>query len=136
MINGQRTSAVDAARPVIAKISRKPISIELTSAQRNNVSNASQDDERARYALWTCARNSSEKRADRTHTRTNRVALLSVTIVHKKDTQRRIQRHIPVVPARRSPEAMVCFKVKTSSEPRRVERNSAKVAFSDELDGE
>ena len=136
MVVGQHTLAVDAAIPVIAKISRRQISSKIASAEHSNASSASQDDERARYALWTCARNSSEKRAYRTHTRTNRVALLSVTIVHKKDTQRRIQRHIPVVPARRSLEAMVCFKVKTSSEPRRAERKSAKVAFSDELDGE
>ena len=136
MEDDPHTHAIDAASLGIAKISRRLISSKTANAGHSNASSANQEEGKARYALWTCARNSSEKRAYRTHTRSTRVALLSVTIVHKKDTQRRIQRHIPVVPARRSLEAMVCFKVNTSSKPRREERKSAKVAFSDELDGE
>ena len=61
MVVEQHTLAVDAAIPAIAKISRRQISSEMASAVHSNASRASPDDERARYALWTCARNSSEK---------------------------------------------------------------------------
>ena len=62
-INAQLSLAVDAARLVIAKTFKRQISSRIVNEEHNNASSASQDDERARYALWTCARNSSEKRA-------------------------------------------------------------------------
>ena len=56
MVVEQHTLAVDAAIPAIAKISRRQISSKIASAEHSNASSASQDDERARYALLTCAR--------------------------------------------------------------------------------
>ncbi len=61
-INAQLSLAVDAARLVIAKISRRLISSEIANAEHSNASSASQDDERARYALWSSAIDSFRKK--------------------------------------------------------------------------
>ena len=134
MTNAQLSPAVAVARQVLAKTFKRQISSKTATAAHNNVSSASQEDEKGRYALWTSVRNSSEKRTYRTHIKTSPVVLTSVTIVQKRDTRPKTPRHIPVLPARRSLEAMVCFKVKTSSERRKAELRSAKVAFSNDLD--
>ena len=134
MRNAQNTFAVNARRQVLSKTSKTYISSEPPTAKPSYVSSASQADERVRYASWTSARHLSEKRTYQRHTRTTQIGLLSVTLVQKTDTRQKIQRRIPAVPARRSLAAMACFKVKTSSEQRRQERSSAKVALSDELD--
>ena len=86
MTNAQLSPAVDAARQVIAKISRRTISTETANVEHSNASSASQADEKGRYALWSSARNSLPKNTYHNDTETGPRSSMYVKHAVRADT--------------------------------------------------